>query len=78
MVTLSKSIGKMDPNIDSLNILHESGIYRAKNGNVRCILFQDPPQTNPPSFISSASLLKGDEWNALVEKDTKLLKKFDG
>ena len=76
LITLSKSIGKMDPNIDSLNTLHESGFYRAKNGNIRCIFFQHPQQTTPPSFISTTSLLKGDDWNNLVEKDTLLLKEY--
>ena len=76
LITLSKSIGKIDPNIDSLNMLHDSGFYRAKNGNIRCIFFQDPPQKNPPSFISTTSLLKGEDWNDLIEKDRVLLKEY--
>ena len=76
MITFSKAIGKMDPNIDSLNILHESGFYRAKNGNIRCVFLQHPPSKIPPSFISTTSLLKGDEWKELIEKDTTMLKEF--
>ena len=50
MITFSKAIGKMDPNIDSLNILHESGFYRAKNGNICCVFLQHPPKGILPSF----------------------------
>ena len=60
LITLSKSIGKIDPNIDSLNMLHDSGFYRAKNGNIRCIFFQDPPKKEGSAIHPEMALVNPD------------------
>ena len=38
--------------------------------------FSRSTQKNPPSFISTTSLLKGEDWNHLIEKDRVLLKEY--
>ena len=53
-VSLSKSLGQLECNIDSLHSKHPSGFYRQKFGTEMLIYVQDP-EKDPPSFFATST-----------------------
>ena len=47
--TISRHLGKLDPNIDCLSNRHDSGVYRARKNQERLYFFQNG-QLDPPSL----------------------------
>ena len=69
--TLSKSLGKIEPMIDSLDSKHPSGFYRAKMGNEFLFYIQDP-KSDPPEFMKTATGVKADSakrWQDVLRED---------
>ena len=69
--TLSKSLGKIEPMIGSLDSKHPSGFYQAKMGNEFLFYIQDP-KSDPPEFMKTATGVKADlvkRWQDILRED---------
>ena len=67
--TISRHVGKLEPDISNLQYKHHSGIYKSTHLNDTYFFFQDPPASPPlipPPYVKP-------EWDKIVEIDNERL-----
>ena len=71
--SISRSISKIEPSLDSLTVANSSGIYRGKHGNENYYFFQVPVST-PPHFPPTVN--RCDFWPEIKAVDQRKLAEY--